>query len=318
MPESRILVATGPLDATADFVIEELNRRRVALARIDTGAFPDSVNLSATFGPAGWRGKLSEGSRAMRLEDLRVVYWRRPSAFPADSVQAGPSREFASLEARSGMMGVLYSLSDVTWVNHPLAIAACTKPAQLAAFVTAGLPVPDTWIGNTPQDHRSFCQKGPAVSKTLGPITYDAPEGYQVLYAARVPPEHYGHPRARATANFLQREIEQKVAEYRVAVVDDRLFISEATTAGPYLDIRAVDREAVTYRPGTLPEAVCDGIRTVTRRFGLVFAAWDLVQDAAGRIWALELNPNGQWAFTPERDDICRAIADYLEEAAST
>ncbi|MEU0931806.1 MvdC/MvdD family ATP grasp protein [Embleya sp. NPDC005971] len=318
MPDPRIVVATGPLDVTADFVIEELNRRGVPLARIDTGAFPDSVNLSATFGPDGWRGKLSGGSRTVRLEDLRAVYWRRPSNFPADSVEAGPSREFASREARSGMTGVLYALPGVAWVNHPLAITACTKPAQLAAFVRAGLTVPATWIGNVPQEHGDFCKAGPAVSKTLGPINYDGPEGYQVLYAARVPPEHYGHPRARATANCLQREIEHKVAEYRVAVVADRLFISEASVLGPYLDIRAVGQDGVTYTPGTLPDAVQAGIRTVTRKFGLVFAAWDLVRDDTGKIWALELNPGGQWAFTPDRDDICRAIADYLEEAANT
>ncbi|WP_406298341.1 MvdC/MvdD family ATP grasp protein [Embleya sp. NBC_00888] len=318
MPDPRILIATGSFDATADFVVEELNRRGIPLARIDTGAFPDSVDLSATFGQDGWRGRLSEGARTVRLEDLRAVLWRRPSNFPADSVEAGPSREFASREARSGMMGVLYSLPDVAWVNHPLAIMACTKPAQLAAFATAGLLVPATWIGNVPQDHGSFCVEESAVSKTLGPIAYDGPEGYQVLYVSRIPPEHQGHPRARATANFLQHEIRDKVVEYRVAVVADRLFISEAHSSVPYLDIRAAGRDAVTYTPATLPEAVQTGIRTVTRGFGLVFAAWDLVQDVAGRVWALEMNPNGQWAFTPDRDDICRAIADCLEEAATT
>jgi hypothetical protein len=317
MPDPRILVTTGPLDATAEFVIEELNRRRVPLARIDTGAFPDSVNLSATFGPDGWQGKISEGRRHIRLEDLRAVYWRRPSSFPAERVKDGPSREFASQEARSGMGGVLYSLPEVAWLNHPLAITACTKPAQLAAFVRAGLTVPDTWIGNVPADHGAFCSKGPTVSKTLGPIAYDGPDGYQVLYASRVPPEHYGHPRACATANVLQREIGHKVVEYRVAVVGDRLFVSEARSSVPYLDIRAAGREAVTYEPGTLPVGIQEGIRTVTRGFGLVFAAWDLVQDDAGTIWVLEMNPNGQWAFTPDRDDICRAIADRLEESAS-
>lgn len=318
MPESRILVATGPLDATAEFVIEELNRRHVPLTRIDTGAFPDTVNLSATFGPDGWRGELSEGARSLRLENLRAVYWRRPSAFPAQSVAAGPSREFASREARAGMGGVLYSLPDVVWVNRPYAITACTKPAQLVAFSKVGLSVPDSWIGNVPESHGAFCEAGPAVSKTLGPITYGASDGGAVLYASHVPPEHYGHARARATANYLQREIGPKTIEYRVAVVGDRLFICEVHSSVPYLDIRAAGRANVTYTPGTLPGDVQTAILGVTRGFGLVFAAWDLIEDDAGTIWALELNPSGQWAFTPDKDDICRAIADYLEEAAST
>ncbi|MGW0664501.1 MvdC/MvdD family ATP grasp protein [Streptodolium elevatio] len=317
MPDRpRILVATGPVDATADLVIDELNRRRVPLARIDTGAFPDLVNLSARVGADGWTGEIASGSRAVRLEDLRAVYWRRPSAYPAEVAAPGAPRAFASREARAGMAGVLYSLPHVTWMNHPHAIIACTKPTQLAAFVRAGLAVPDTWIGNVPERHGAFCAEGPTVSKTLGPITYDGPDGYRVLYASRVPPEHYGDPRARATANLLQREVAEKVAEYRVAVVGERLFISELHACGPYLDIRAVNADNVVYKPGTLPDVVQEAIRTVTRGFGLLFAAWDLLRDEEGTVWALELNPAGQWAFTPDSDEICNAIADHLEEAA--
>ncbi|WP_436790996.1 MvdC/MvdD family ATP grasp protein [Yinghuangia sp. YIM S10712] len=318
MPDRpRILVATGPIDATADLVIDELNRRRVPLARIDVGAFPDSVTLSARLGTSGWIGEIDNGSRALRLEELRAVYWRRPSAYAAETAAPGPVREFASREARAGMGGVLYALPDVTWMNHPHAITACTKPAQLAAFARAGLLVPDTWIGNEPKDHGAFCAEGSAVSKTLGPIAYDGPDGYRVLFTGRVPHEHFGDVRAQATANHLQREIADKVAEYRVAAVGERLFISEAHTASPYLDIRALDPESVTYKPGTLPDSVQEAIRTVTREFGLLFAAWDLLRDAEGTVWALELNPAGQWAFTPDSDEIMRAIADHLEEAAS-
>ncbi|WP_424644486.1 hypothetical protein [Embleya sp. AB8] len=74
----------------------------------------------------------------------------------------------------------------------------------------------------------------------------------------------------------------------------------------------------MSYTFGTLPDVVQGVIGTVTRGFGLAFAAWDLVRDETGTVWVLEMNPNGQWAFTPDRDDICRAIADYLEEVAST
>lgn len=318
MPDRpRILVATAAFDPTADLVIEELNRRRVPLARIDVGDFPDTVSLSAQLGPGGWCGELTGASRSLRLEDLRSVYWRRPSAYLAESVEPGAAREFASREARIGMGGVLSALPNVAWMNRPSTIAACTKPAQLAAFMRTGLTVPDTWIGNVPDHHGVFCDGGPTVSKTLGPITYDGPRGYQVLYAARVPPDHHGHPRAKATANLLQREVCGKVAEYRVAVVEDRLFISELRVVEPYLDIRAVGDDNVVYTSGTLPDAVQDAIRTVTREFGFVFAAWDLILDTADTVWALELNPAGQWAFTPDRDDICKAIADYLEEAAN-
>ncbi|UGQ09514.1 hypothetical protein LO772_21535 [Yinghuangia sp. ASG 101] len=138
-----------------------------------------------------------------------------------------------------------------------------------------------------------------------------------MLFTASVPPEHFGDVRARATANQLQREIADKAAEYRVAVVGEKLFVSEVHAASPYLDVRAVDPENVIDEPGGLPDSVQDAIRSVTREFGLLFAAWDLLRDAEGTIWALELNPAGQWAFTPDSDDITHAIADHLEEAAN-
>lgn len=315
MPDPRILIATSAVDTTADLVIQELNARGVPLARIDTGAFPDTTRLTATLGPGGWTGEVAGEHRSIRLEDIRAVYWRRPSTYTARSVVAGPPRDFAAREARIGMR-VLFALPDVHWVNHPLAIEACTKPVQLAAFVRAGLRVAETWIGNVPAGHRAFCEVGPAIAKTLGPITYRADDERRVLYAARVPIEHHGHPRVAATANLIQREVVGKDFEVRVAVVGRRLFATEIRSAEPYVDIRRVDDQRLSYRPGELPSDVVRKVLAVTRSFGLTFAAWDFIA-AAGELWALKLNPAGQWAFTPDHPAITCAIADELEEAAN-
>ena len=186
-------------------------------------------------------------------------------------------------------------------------------------MTAAGLTVPPTWIGNDPDAHGAFCEQvGAAVAKTLGPVTYiDAEDARHVLYTARVPPQRYGDPRVAATANLLQAEIADKRFEYRVAVVGSRLFVTEihVEARAGYLDIRAVPDENTTYRPGLLPANTAAAIMAVTRCFGLIFAAWDLLACSDGRVHALELNPNGMWAFTPDRDQISAAIADELEEA---
>lgn len=315
MPEPRILIATSAVDTTADLVIQELNTRGVPLARIDTGAFPDTTRLDATLGPGGWTGEVAGEHRSIRLEDIRAVYWRRPSTHTARSVQEGPAREFAAREARLGMR-VLFALPDVHWVNHPQAIEACTKPVQLAAFVRAGLSVADTWIGSVPAGHRAFCEAGPTIAKTLGPITYRDGDERRVLYASRVPIEHHGHARVAATTNLIQREIVGKDCEIRAAVVGEQVFATEIRSAEPYVDIRRVDDRRLSYRPGELPSDVVRKVLEVTRSFGLTFAAWDFIV-AAGELWALELNPAGQWAFTPDHPAITCAIADELEGAAN-
>lgn len=156
------------------------------------------------------------------------------------------------------------------------------------------------------------------MSKTLGPITFTDTDGrYRVLFAARVPPEHHGDPRAVATANLLQREIVGKRLEYRVTVVANRLFTTELHARGDYLDIRDVSEDRLVYKPGELPDHVAAKVLAVTAGFGLAFAAWDLLLDRDGRTVALELNPAGQWAFCPNHGDVTRAIADHLEEATT-
>ncbi|MFI6986721.1 MvdC/MvdD family ATP grasp protein [Embleya sp. NPDC050154] len=311
-----MLVATGPVDPTADLVITELNRRRIPCTRIDPGAFPHDVTLDARLADDGlWHGRLAQGTRRIALEDIRAVYWRRPTTTRAIATPPGPDRDFAEREARLGLSGILAALPDITWVNDPARAAACTKPAQLAAFRAAGLDTPDTWIGNAPLAHGRFCaEHAPAIGKTLGPITHTDVTGTRhVINTTRVPDAHAGHPRVASTAHLVQAEVQERAFEYRVAVVGERLFVTEIHVDAPYLDIRAAPDEHTTYRPGRLSTELARRIVSVTRGFGLAFAAWDLIATRDRRILALELNPGGQWAFTPDHHHVTSALADHLE-----
>ncbi|MFI1386716.1 MvdC/MvdD family ATP grasp protein [Embleya sp. NPDC020886] len=313
-----MLVATGPVDPTADLVITELNQRGIPCARIDPGGFPRDVTLDATLSRDGvWHGHLAQGTRRIALEDICAVYWRRPTTIHASATPAGPERDFAEREARLGLSGILAALPDVTWVNDPARAAACTKPAQLAAFRAAGLDTPDTWIGNAPAAHGRFCaDHAPAIGKTLGPITHtDATGARHVVNTTRVPDAYAGHPRIASTAHLVQAEVRGRAFEYRVAVVGERLFTTEIHVDAPYLDIRTAPDEHTTYRPGTLPAALARRVVSVTRDFGLVFAAWDLIATRDHRVFALELNPGGQWGFVPGHHHITTAIVDHLEHS---
>lgn len=76
-----MLVATGPVDPTADLVITELNHRGIPCARIDPGAFPHDVTLDATLSRDGvWHGHLGQG-RSRVGGDLRSSV-ERACGFP--------------------------------------------------------------------------------------------------------------------------------------------------------------------------------------------------------------------------------------------
>ncbi|MFJ8746187.1 hypothetical protein ACIRL2_43375 [Embleya sp. NPDC127516] len=95
----------------------------------------------------------------------------------------------------------------------------------------------------------------------------------------------------------------------------ERLFVTEIHVDVPYLDIRTAPDEHTTYRPGTLRAALARRVVSVTRNFGLVFAAWDLIATRDHRVLALELNPGGQWGFVPGHHHITTAIVDHLEHS---
>ncbi len=63
-----------------------------------------------------------------------------------------------------------------------------------------------------------------------------------------------------------------------------------------------------------LPRYMAAKCVALVKRMGLAFGAIDLVMDKAGKLWFLEINPNGQWAFIEDdtAQPIGKAIAELL------
>jgi glutathione synthase/RimK-type ligase-like ATP-grasp enzyme len=73
-------------------------------------------------------------------------------------------------------------------------------------------------------------------------------------------------------------------------------------------------RLAGRWRPTQLPERTERGLLSLARRLGLAHGSADLLEDAYGRLWFLELNPAGEWLWLEEGAglDISGALADAL------
>lgn len=311
-----MLVLTADLDPTADLVVDQLNRRGVPLWRVDPGDFPEELALDAEFGSSGWCGRLAAGGRGIDLSVLRAVYWRRPSAHRFPVALPVGTRRTCERQSRAGLRGVLLSLPDVTWVSDPRRIEESNdKARQLQAFRSAGLAVPPTLITNDPGRLAAFAvaHGGHVITKTLGPISHTENGLRHVTYTHRVPEDRWADPGIAAAAHLFQAEV-PKLHELRVAVVGDRVFTTKihAHSELARLGWRA-DPDGAEFRPGALPEDVRAAVLRVTAVFGLHFAAWDLIVRPDGAHVALELNPNGQWAFTPDAPQIAAALADLLQ-----
>lgn len=118
-PSPAVLIVTRRDDVSANRVEEAIAKRGGRPRRIDTGDFPQELQLGVELADSGWRGTLTSRSAGhINLNDLMSVYVRRPQPFQFSSNLTPAERRHAGHEARYGLGGVLMSL-PLQWCNHP-------------------------------------------------------------------------------------------------------------------------------------------------------------------------------------------------------
>ncbi|WOX11331.1 ATP-grasp ribosomal peptide maturase [Streptomyces sp. N50] len=307
-----VLVATEPLDLTADLVITELNRKGAPVVRFNPADIGTDLVVSARFGvcPTPVVGQLRTSSRTTGLEHVRAVYWRRP-VWPAFEHLGADDARYAAAQVRYGLGGILYALDGPLWVNHPLRDAAADyKPAQLAVAQRLGLTVPPTLVTNDPDKARQFtAAHGPVIAKTLRWTPYERDGVPMTSWAEPVAADEIDDT-LRASPHLFQARVD-KVADLRVLIVGRRVFAVRIHSA--LLDWRT-DYDALSYSVVDLPERLVKSLHGVLDHFGLVSGSFDLALDGAGEYHWLELNPNGQWGWLEEETGLAMsaAIAELL------
>ncbi|MFJ2264270.1 ATP-grasp ribosomal peptide maturase [Streptomyces sp. NPDC087844] len=314
MNSSPVLVVTQLDDATADGVIEELNRRSVPVVRLDPGDFPAAVTVDARVGDVGLTGGVRTTTRAVALDRVRSVYWRRPGPYNAPNGLAGQDARWCVDQARYGLGGLLAALPGTHYVNHPWRNRdAEYKPAQLAAAARCGLRVPPTLLTNDPERARQFTDEyGPTVYKPLHNTDYSDPDGHALtVWVEEVEPHALGAGVAQTMHLFQQRV--DKTADIRLTAVGDRLFPVRIDGSSG-LDWRR-RYDDLTYTLIDTPSDVASGVRTYLDAFGLTYGAFDFGLGPDGCWWWYECNPNGQYAWFPDpvTSRITAAIVDELQ-----
>lgn len=320
MPAPVVLVVTCLEDVTADLVITALHRWGVEVARVDPADIGPALRFDATIGTSpGWAGRVRTATREVELAAVRSVYHRRPTPW-TDRFGHLPhqQRDFAVTEARHGLGGLLANLPGARYVNHPAATArADVKPAQLQTAARLGLPIPPTVITNDVETARAFAaEHDPVVYKTFRGVP-PGPDGYAgAIWTQRIAPQELDES-LNVTAHLFQAEV-PKVADARVTMVGHRVFAQTITTPDRALDWRRGDWDALTYTATTVPDRVATGLRAYLDAFDLVFGCFDFAltgsaDDPDGWVF-IECNPNGQWAFLPDADNIAEAFAAALQE----
>jgi ATP-grasp ribosomal peptide maturase len=317
-----VLVLTGPDDPTADAVIAALAAHPVQVARIDTGDFPAHMRMSATNVGKGWMGRLRIDRVTVDLEQVRSVYYRRPTRFTFPDGLSEADRIYGAVEARLGLGGVLSAL-ECLYVNHPHNVARAEyKPLQHTVAAQAGLIMPATLISNDHAAAVDFAQTvaGPMVCKTLSSLALGDPYGApRITYTTRVTVDDIDPDAFAASAHCLQAWVD-KAFDARVTMVGHRPYgvAIHADSPTACVDWRA-DYGALRYSPIQPPAEVTAAMGRYLDLFGLSFGAFDFGITDAGQWLAYECNPSAQWLWLEHQTsiDISAALAELLVAGAT-
>jgi glutathione synthase/RimK-type ligase-like ATP-grasp enzyme len=316
----QIVVVTQMNDPHADDMILTLDRMGHGAIRLNTDDIPVNTRMSLSFegSSRAWTGSVEilTNGRVVDADNIRSVWWRRPSQFVLPDDFSRQEREFASKEIDVALRGLWASL-ECYWVSYPENIRqAAVRGGQLKRAAQLGFEVPRTLVTTDPDEARAFY--GACGGRMIYKVMTDP-----FLGAARVAeeyPEEPVEPVAAYTTLVTETELEQldtirlvpcmfqeyvpKQIELRVTVIGDYLFAAEVHSQAheeeASIDWRYYAAD-VPYRAATLPDEVSERCLELVRSYGLNFGTLDLILTPDGRYVFLEINPNGQFMFVEKR-----------------
>jgi glutathione synthase/RimK-type ligase-like ATP-grasp enzyme len=281
---------------------------------LDLSKFPELAHLAMRYDCCGGRSfRITVDGRGLDLADVGSVWWRRPQPPQVNPSIVNPAhRAFAANETSEALTGLWYAL-DAFWVNEPARdIVAHRKAFQLRVAQDVGLRIPVTVITNDPDEARAFVDRRGyrnVVYKAFSATEQDWRET-RILQT-----EELGLLDEVQHAPVIFQEYIEAEHDLRITVVDGHVFaaaIYSQETSYP-VDFR-MDMANARVEAVDLPDDVCDRLRALMARLGLVYGAIDMRQSLDGNHVFLEINPAGQWLFVEHKSGqpIAATLAEVL------
>jgi glutathione synthase/RimK-type ligase-like ATP-grasp enzyme len=304
-------------DVHAEYVEPYLKTKFVV---VDPVAMTRGVELSFRFS----NGKNHIVYDGKSLDNVGVVWYRKPT--PVRYIKLPVSFEHAryssvSLERHFNLLKA--SFQDALWVSDTYAIKkADNKNFQCVVASSLGFDVPDTLTTSSAKAAADFVRSHDTVivkSSSPFPPNRNVPSILPSrLIVAANPDELAG---LHLAPSIFQVAIPAK-ADVRVTVVGEEVFpaiIHDKGVEG-YEEVRdwrmAYDGKTAKFELYKLSKDITERCITLVKRLGLQYGAIDFVMDDKDKLWFLEINPNGQWAFIEDDTGypIGKAIAKLMNK----
>lgn len=313
-----LLLVTNCRDITTDYVVAELQRRHTPYFRLNTEQLPNALCTMDSYPRSAW--SISLAGKTIRGDQVRAAYFRRPGA-PEVLLPTNPG-EKAYVEAEwSSFIKSLYARLDGSWLNAPTDIfLAEDKPKQLMLASELGFNVPSARITNDITAVRQITGAGSAIAKPLRQALLTG-ERERVIFTTRLESLRENDADAIAMAPIIVQSEVIKKYDVRVTVVGTKIFATAIWSQEheeTQVDWRQGSRPDLKHEKIELPLSIQQQCLELLHRLNLQYGAIDFICDQQGKLWFLEINPNGQWAWIENLTGypIAAAIVDALEGIA--
>lgn len=301
--DSTVLLLTSVPDATSDLFVGRHPGADVFRLNVDR-----LRDFSIHWSPDHWTIEDPVG-RVISSESIRSFYWRKPFT-ELPSPQAS-EQEYDRQTRRAFAFGLAdhAMMQGAWWLVDHRSDQRLSKFRQLVS-ATDHFLVPETrFVREEPRPYEAGW-----ITKPVGPALV----GESKAVATRRIPDG-----VELDGNYLwliQREVPSMADVTVVSVCGEhrafRLDRSTLTTEGG-VDWRVDHADPwsmSSWEPIVLDAHVAAGLDRLITSFGIRFARTDFLEDHDGRLWFLEVNPNGQFAWLDLNGD--RGVLDLVFNAA--
>lgn len=317
---TRILIITNKRDVTCDFIVRELNKRKIKFYRFNTEDLNTVCNVSLDFQQDNFFLYDKILKKEFNLKSFTAVYFRRPGIpdFSTHSLSKD-EREFLRNESIYILEGIYKILKDAFWLNEVANIReAENKIYQLKKAKALGFQIPESLITNVYESAVNFydrmsrnCIVKPIKSGLVG-NNGDS----KVVFTSELVTRPSSKEQIEISSVYFQRLIKKKF-DIRAIVVGEKVFstlIHSQEITETQIDWRKGEK-ILKHTKFELPEELNTLSVQLLKEFNLNYGALDFVMDDKDNFVFLEVNPNGQWAWIEQRTGhrISNEIVKLLE-----
>lgn len=290
-----ILLLTNLQDFGADYTILRMEERGVRFLRLnseDIGRYRFVHEVRG--GRVARRLRSDEGD--FDLDEVTAV-WLRRQIQPNPTWVAVNHRSYAAAEWRFFLEGVTAAL-DARWMNAPSAtFLAERKVYVLERAMRLAFSIPDTLASNDPLAAARFLESCDAcVAKPVYQGLYAADDGCYAINTRRLDGVALSHGAIEVVPFVLQREV-VRGRDLRLTFVGEVAFGAAVEwDARAEVDWRTPGAQP-RFVPYEIPVELARRCRNLMADLGLLYGAIDLIESNDGKIWFLEVNPAGEFAW---------------------